>query len=622
MEEKHAHFAIAKDRKPGRFPLIRAGENLSIVLVLAAMMLIPLAEIVLRRFFHTGISGASPIVQHLVLIAGMLGGAAAAREGRLLSLTTIVSLLPASLRDVARVLSTSFAAVVTSFLCLGSIQYVAVSRQAGKILAYGIPVWMIQLVLPLGFAAIAIRLILCASCRWAVRAGIIVLTALLFLAGLYPPVPPPDLVLPALAFLVLSALLGAPIFTLLGGAALILFWGEDSPIGSIAIDHYRMVVNPSLPAIPLFTLAGYFMAEGGASRRLIRVFQALVGRFRGGPALLTALVCAFFTSFTGASGVTILALGGLLLPVLLAARYSEKNAIGLLTGASSLGVLFPPCLPLILYAIVASTMGAPVTIKQIFLGGLLPGLLLVAIIGWWGRSLAGKKEGKQPRPPFDPREAVRAVRAAGWELLLPVVALAALFGGFATPVEASAVTALYAFIVETFIYRDLKIFKDVPRVMAECGLIIGGVLLIIGVAMGFTNYLIDARIPALAVEWATGSISSPWLFLLILNLFLLVVGCLMDIYSAIIVVVPLIVPLGEAFGIDPIHLGIIFMANLQLGYLTPPVGMNLFLASYRFDRSMPEVIRSVIPMFLVLLVGVLLITYIPILTTLLPRLFP
>ncbi|MFH1038438.1 MAG: TRAP transporter large permease subunit [PVC group bacterium] len=608
--------------KPPRFVWLRAGENLLLILALGAMAVVPLAEIVLRRFFHTGISGASPIVQHLVLVAGMLGGAAAARAGRLLSLTTITSVLPPGLRVAARVLSAAFAAGVTSFLCLGSIRYIEVSREAGKILAYGVPVWVVQLVLPLGFAAIAVRLILRVSARWTVRAAVFLLAGGLFLVGLAPPVPPADLVLPALVFLILSALLGAPIFTLLGGAALILFWGEGSPIASIAIDHYRMSVNPSLPAIPLFTLAGYFLAEGGASRRLIRVFQALVGRFRGGPAILSALVCAFFTSFTGASGVTILALGGLLLPVLLAAGYSRRNAVGLLTGSGSLGVLFPPCLPLILYAIVASTMGSPVTIRQIFLGGLIPGLLLVGMTGWWGRWAAGKKETGSHPPRFDPREAGRAIRAAGWELLLPVVALAALFGGFATPVEASAVTALYAFIVETFVYRDLKMFSDVPRMMTECGLIIGGVLMIIGVAMGFTNYLIDAQIPAQAVEWATGSIHSPWLFLLILNLFLLVVGCLMDIYSAIIVVVPLIVPLGDAFGIDPVHLGIIFMANLQLGYLTPPVGMNLFLASYRFNRPMPEVIRAVIPMFLVLLVGVLLITYIPVLTTLLPGLFP
>jgi tripartite ATP-independent transporter DctM subunit len=398
----------------------------------------------------------------------------------------------------------------------------------------------------------------------------------------------------------------------LGGAALILFWGAGQPVASISLDHYRLVTNPTLPTIPLFTMAGYFLAEGGASKRLIRVFQALVGQFRGGPAIVTALVCAFFTSFTGASGVTILALGGLLMPILLAARYSEKTALGLLTGAGSLGLLFPPCLPLILYAIIAR-----ITIEQMFLGGIVPGVLLVAMTAWWGVR-QGSKEAAATKA-FDAREAARALWDAKWELLLPVVALASLFGGFATPVEAAALTALYAFVVETFIYRDLKILRDVPRVMSECGLLVGGVLLILGVALGFTNYLVDAQVPMRALEWVTASIHSRWLFLLLLNVLLLIVGCLMDIFSAIVVVVPLIVPMGEAFGIDPVHLGIIFLANLELGYLTPPVGLNLFLASYRFGKPLSEVYRAAVPMLLVLLTGVLLITYLPPLTTTLPR---
>ena len=621
MEENQAGSSVGENNKSSRFHFLRSGENLLLVLVLAAMAVIPLVEIVLRKVSHTGISGASAIVQHLVLVAGILGGAIAAREGRLLSLSTVTTFLKGGFRNAARWLSASFAVTVTAFLCLGSIRYLMVSREAGKTLAYGIPIWTIQLILPIGFAAITLRILFNSLKSRRGRALILLTAAAFFWIGLHPPLSPAGLVVPALIVLVLAAILGAPIFTLLGGAALILFWGEESPIASIALDHYRMVVNPSLATIPLFTLAGYFLAEGGASRRLVRVFETLVGRYRGGAAILTALVCAFFTSFTGASGVTILALGGLLLPVLISARYSDRHAIGLLTGAGSLGVLFPPCLPLILYAIVASTIGSPVTIQQIFLGGLIPGLLLVGMTGWWGWLIERKSKKKQPPARFNPIEAARAAWEAKWELLLPVVALVTLFGGFATPVEAAAVTALYAFIVETFIYRDLKIVGDIPRVMTECGLIIGGVLLIIGVAMGFTNFLIDARIPDLAVEWATGAIHSPWVFLLLLNLFLLVVGCLMDIFSAIIVVVPLIVPLGEAFGINPVHLGIIFMANLQLGYLTPPVGMNLFLSSYRFNRPMPEIIRAVIPMFLVLLVGVILITYLPFLTTFLPGLF-
>jgi tripartite ATP-independent transporter DctM subunit len=277
---------------------------------------------------------------------------------------------------------------------------------------------------------------------------------------------------------------------------------------------------------------------------------------------------------------------------------------------------------LILYAIISTQAKAAVTIEQMFLGGIGPGLLLVGLTAWWGVAVGPKRAGDRAR--FDVAEARRALWAAKWELLLPVVAILALFGGFATPVEAAALTALYAFLVETLVYRDLKWRGEGATVLAtatECGLLVGGVLLILGVANGFTNYLVDAGIPARLVDWTKASIQSPWMFLLLLNLFLLVVGCLMDIYSAIVVVVPLIVPIGKIYGIDPVHLGIVFLANLELGYLTPPVGMNLFLASYRFKKTLPEVTRSVLPMLLVLLAGVLLITYVPLLTTLLPRWF-
>ena len=425
--------------------------------------------------------------------------------------------------------------------------------------------------------------------------------------------------MPGLIGLLAAVILGAPIFALLGGAALILFWGDGTPIASLSLTHYSMVTNPTLPTVPLFTLAGYFLAEGGASRRLIRVFHALLGQLRGGPAIVAVIACAFFTSFTGASGVTILALGGLLMPVLLGAGYTERSALGLVTGSGGLGLLFPPSLPLILYAVVANTNAGAgeVTIKRMFLGGLGPGLLLVTMASLAGIWLGPKKPAEAAK--FDGAEAGRAIWAAKWELLLPVVALAALFGGLATPVEAAAVTALYAFVVETFVYRDFKRASDIPRVMAEAGLLVGGVLLILGVALGFTNYLVDAQVPTHAVEWVTGVVKSKYAFLLALNLCLLAVGCLMDMYSAIIVVAPLIVPLGMAYGVDPVHLGIIFLANMELGLLTPTVGLNIFLSSYRFGKPVLQVSRAVIPMQCVLLIGVLLITYLPLLTTFLPH---
>jgi tripartite ATP-independent transporter DctM subunit len=345
----------------------------------------------------------------------------------------------------------------------------------------------------------------------------------------------------------------------------------------------------------------------------VRVFDALFGRFRGGPAVVTVLVCTFFTSFTGGSGITILALGGLLMPVLLRAHYSEKDALGLVTGAGSLGMLLPPCLPLIVYAIVAR-----IPMNAMFLGGMVPALFMTAITAWWGirRGPAAATAGT-----FVPTEARAAIWDAKWELLTPVVACSALFSGIATAVEAAALTALYVLIVETAFHHDLQLFTDVPRVMTECALLVGGILLILGVALGFTNYLVIAEVPARAVEWTTGAVHSKLLFLLLLNVFLLIVGCLMDIFSAIIVQLPLLVPLGAAYGVDPIQLGVIFLANMELGYLTPPVGLNLYMSSYRFNKPVPIVLLAVLPIVIVLHVGVLLITYVPALTTTLPRWF-
>lgn len=590
---------------------LRQAENSIVVLSLAAMVLLPLTEATLRKLFNTGVAAAGSLVQHLCLILGMLGAAIAARDERLLSLSTLSTFLRGRAKAFTHLFTHAFGAAITLALCIAAWQFMQQERIAGNFLGYGIKRWVVVAVMPLGFGLIAARLWWNASAHWKGRAVAMVLVALVVGAGIWSPISHENLVWPALLLLLAATLLGAPVFVALGGAAIILFWGKSEPLAVLPIDHYGLVVNATLPTIPLFTLAGYILAEGGASRRLVRVCDALVGHLRGGAAIATALACAFFTSFTGASGVTILALGGLLMPVLTAARYSERSALGLLTGAGSLGLLFPPCLPLILYGIVAK-----VRIEEIFLGGILPGVVMVvltAALGVW----QGPKERSQKA--FRWAEARAAIWLAKWELLLPVVALVALFGGFATPLEAAALTAFYAFAVEVFVYRDLKIFRDMPRVMTECALLVGGVLMILGVALGLTDYLIGAEVPDHLLAWVQHSIHNRWIFLLALNLFLLIVGCLMDIFSAIVVVVPLIVPLGIAFGIDPVHLGIIFLANLELGYLTPPVGMNLFLSSYRFGKPMAEVTRAVLPMLFVLFLGVLLITYVPPLTTTLPR---
>ncbi|MCX8109251.1 MAG: TRAP transporter large permease subunit [Verrucomicrobiae bacterium] len=597
-------------------------ENLLVVVVLGAMTLLPCVAIIGRLLMRKGVPASVPVVQHLVLVVCMLGGAVAARENRLLALSAFRSRLSPKWQDAARSISGAFAAGITVLLCGATIQFVQASRQMGKQLVHGIPLWLVQSTMVIGLVLVAVRLIWHGGRTWRGRLATLVGAALIVLFGVFCPatgsVTPEQLRWPALVVLLLAAVFGAPIFSVLGGAAAILLWSSGEPIASIPTNHYRLTTNPTLPTIPLFTLAGYFLAEGGAARRLVGVFDSLFGTIRGGPAVVTVLVCAFFTSFTGASGVTILALGGLLMPILRGAGYTERTSLGLLTAAGSLGLLFPPCLPPILYSIVASnSTNTSLRMEEMFQGGLVPGLVLVGMSAWWG-VFAGPRV-KEPGRRFELKPAFAALNQAKWELLLPVVALVALFGGFATPVEAAALTALYAFIAEAVIYRDLRLVKDIPRVMTECGLLVGGVLLILGVALGFTHYLIDAQIPDKAVEWVTGAIKSKYVFLLVVNLFLLVVGCLMDIYSAIVVVVPLLVPIAQAFGIDMIHLGVMFLANLELGYLTPPVGMNLFLSSYRFGKPIGEVARATLPMLGVLFTGVLLVTYVPALTTALPR---
>ena len=607
--------------------VVRRSEDWLLVLPLVALIALPLSEIVLRRF-HTGISGATAFVQHFTLIIGMLGGAIAAREGRLLSFSTVATFLTGKVKTAAAIISNGAAAAITAFLCIASAQFVVSEKSAGGRLAYGIPLWMVELVLPVGFGLIALRLLWHSGPGWKVRLATVALAGAIMAFGAWSPVAPEKLLAPALVALLISVLLGAPVFTGIGGAALILFWADHSAIAAIPLKHYSLVTHPSLPTIPLFTLAGYFLAESGASSRLVALFESLFGSWRGGPAIATTLVCAFFTSFTGASGVTILALGGLLMPILRAANYSEKSALGLLTGAGSLGLLFPPCLPVILYSIIAGTamanLGAStaasssVTMEKMFAGGLLPGVLMLLLTAWWGVSQQKQKNATEKQ--FEAAAALRALWKAKWELLLPVIALVALFGGFATPVEAAAIVAGYALLLTTCIHRDLRPLADVPRVMRDCGVLVGGVLLILGVALGFTHYLVSAQIPDSLVEWSTHAIKSKWLFLLGLNLVLLLVGGLIEIYAAIVVVVPLLVPVGIAFGLDPVHLGVIFLANMELGFLAPPIGLNLLLSSYRFNVPILQVMRAAFPMLCVLLVGVLLITYFPPLTTWLPRL--
>jgi tripartite ATP-independent transporter DctM subunit len=497
---------------------------------------------------------------------------------------------------------------MATILAMGAVQLVLTERETGTIIAANVPAWVGQLALPVGFALIALRLAWKAGASWLGRlfgaAGIVVGLVLAQVPGLLEN----HSAWPGMILVIAAAAVGAPIFAVLGGAAVLLFMADGVTPATVLIETYSLSVSPTLPAIPLFTLAGFILAEGHASARLLRVFRAWFGWIPGGTAVVCAILCTFFTAFTGGSGVTILAVGGVLFPALLKEGYRDRFALGLLTTSGSLGLLLPPSLPLILYAVVAQ-----IPIENLFIGGLLPGILLTAMIAAWG-----VREGLlfgTTRQPFRAREAWASLWDAKWELAMPFVVLVSMFSGIATAVEAAALTACYALLIQTVVHRDLVIRRDLLRVFVECAVVIGGVLVILGVAVGLTNYLVGVQLPAKLVEWVKGHIESRLAFLLALNLFLLIVGWLMEIFAAIVVVVPLIVPLGMAFGIHPVHLGIIFVANLELGFLTPLVGINIFLASYRFKRPVLEVCWAALPFMAILGIGVLVITYVPWLTT-------
>ena len=412
-------------------------------------------------------------------------------------------------------------------------------------------------------------------------------------------------------FIVLSilllAFLGTPLYAIIGLAAYISFYNADIDSAAIFVELYRIASTPTLIAIPLFTLAGFILANGKTPERLTRLSQAFLGGIRGGVPLVVLVACAFFTAFTGASGVTIIALGGLLYPLLLKEKYGENFSLGLLTSSGSLGLLFPPSIPLILYGLVAQ-----VSIDQLFIAGLIPGLLMIAIIG--GYSMVRSRAPEISIKSFDPTFAKQALRDAVWEIPLPFLIIGGIFGGIFTVTEAASITVVYVIVIETLVYKDLHPLKDLPRLMRESMILVGAILIILGTAMGFTSYLVDEQIPMQVLDFMKQYIDNKITFLIVLNIFLLLVGCMMDIFSAIIVVVPLIIPVAKSFDVDMIHLGIIFLTNLEIGYSTPPVGINLFIASSRFSQPIIKLYRAALPFLGLRLVGLLLITYFPILS--------
>ncbi|MDA8243890.1 MAG: TRAP transporter large permease subunit [Elusimicrobia bacterium] len=403
--------------------------------------------------------------------------------------------------------------------------------------------------------------------------------------------------------ILLLAFLGAPVFTLIGGGSIFLFAGADIDSSAVIVEMLRLASLPALIAIPLFTFSGYLLAESKAPQRMLALAEALFGALPGGLAIVALFTTALFTAFTGASGVTIIALGGLLYPMLSKQGYPEKFCLGLLTTTGSLGLLFPPSLPIILYALVAK-----INIDKLFMAGLLPGALLLAALSAHAFFTARRSGVKHI--PFSWGALGKAARAAAWEIPLPFLIIGGIYRGLFTASEAASVMAFYVLVTEVLIYKDLHITRDVPRVAVKSMLLVGAIFMVLGTALGFTNYLIDAQIPGKIFAWLHAYVSSKLVFLLLLNAFLLVIN-MIEIFSAIIIVVPIIVPVAAQYGIDPVHLGIIFLLNLEIGYMLPPLGLNLFLASSRFHRKLPTLYRAIGPFLLILLAMLALVTYLP-----------
>ena len=587
--------------------LLRKGEQALLVAALAVATVLPLVDAVGRPLGGFHVPGAGSILQLVTLWTAFIGGLLATREATHLTLSTAELLGSGRARRVARLFSLSVAAAVCAVLAWASVGLVRADREQAKVLSFGLPEWVAETIMPAALLLMAVRFAWKASDGARGRAAALAALAAPFLLSFVPEAVAPKLVLPLAAVILLAALLGAPVFVAMGGLALLLFWKDAVPVAAVSAEVYRLIASPTLPAIPLLTAAGYILAEGGASARLVRFFRALFGWMPGGIAVMVAAVCALFTTFTGGSGVTIIALGGLVYPILRDDGYPEGFSLGLVTAAGSLGLLFPPSLPVILYSVVAS-----VPADSLYLAGLVPGFLLVVLTAAWGIRQGRRLDAAgRPRPKFVLRELGVSFWEAKWELALPALVVVLFASGLASMVEASAAACAYAAVVECLVTRDIHPFRQLPGVLLKAGALMGAVLLLLSVAMGLTSWLVDAQVPGALLAYVRTHVSSPLAFLLVLNVILLVLGSVLEIYSAIVILAPLVAPMGAAFGIDPIHLGVIFLANLELGFLFPPVGLNLFLSSSRFGVPLPTLYRHAVPFLVILGAGVLLITYVP-----------
>lgn len=596
-------------------------------LIFLILAILPTMEIFARLIFHSGLKSSEAYIRNAVVWVAFLAGMISSRENGHLSLTSDRKILKGTIGRVLGSVVKILCSGISFGLAFSSVSFLLIGFDPEQTVGF-IPIRIVMLIMPLGFLVMGIRFLFTPG-KVKSRAST-VLAALVF--GLFLGIPAfgnlsytlmPEVPLfidslmsfyydffyyaaiPFIIVMILSAFIGTPIFILLGGVAYFLFSRNWGALEVLPNEAYNLLTGSTVPAIPLFTLTGFILSESKAGERLVRLFQSFMGGLPGGMAIMAVLVSAFFTTFTGASGVTILALGALLLYMLSeTGEYSESFSQGLLTSSGSIGLLFPPSLPIIMYAVMAQ-----ISVRDMFLGGIVPGIILVTSLAIMG-VVAAVRSHKKRDFVFKGKEFFGALKGASGELLLPIIILIGYFGGITTLVETGAVAVIYSIILLGFVHKEFNL-KSLFAVMDKSLPIIGGVLMILATAKGLSYYLVDAEVPMMLTAFVGEHIHSRIVFLIILNLILLVTGCLMDIYSAILVVGPLIIPMGELFQIHPVQLGIIFLANLQLGYLTPPVGMNLFLASYRFETPLVQIYKRVVPFLLVLLVMVLLITYVP-----------
>ena len=586
-------------------------ENFVCYFCFAIIVSFPVFQILSRSIDFFSIPASQEIVQHMTLWIAFIGAVIATRSNRLLAVVREPVFKQSSEFNIGHFLVHAVSSGVVFVLGASYIKMIQIGIEYPAFVAPFIPVWFAQSIIPVGLFLIWYHMIMTSSDRLNYRLSL-VFYSLLFVTILqywqFPFSNDIILIIKVLGTLALVAF-GLPIFIVLATLSILFFLSEPTEwatnfdlISTISDSAYRIVVSPTLAAIPIFTLAGYILAESNISKRLLDFFKQSLGWLPGSTVLIVVLLCAFFTALTGGSGVTILALGAILYPILVEDGYSEVFSLGLITASGSLGLLFPPSLPAIIYSVTAG-----INPIDLFKQGFLPGLFLLLVVVFYGFY---HKPAKQESIKFNFKKSIKALSIAKWEIAIPILIVFGLFSGFATLVECAALLVVYVLFIELYIYKDIT-KEDVPRIIIDCATLVGGVLIILGFAMGFTGYLVDAQVPLKILQFVKSSIDSPIIFLLALNILLLVAGCIMDIFSAIIVIVPLVAPLAIYFGIDPIHLGVIFIANLELGYITPPVGMNLFLASYRFDKDMPTIYAATMPYFFIRLLGVLIITYIP-----------